>query len=517
MPEKRRRAKRHTTKEPEQHLPALLSASGDGETPSALCDNEAEKATLGACLMERAACRIALGMLEPADFYQMPHQIIFGGVKALHERGEPVDLITLQAYLGQQRVADFGGATYLLALQESSPTASAVRSYAAIVRRYSVWRKQKVAMLSYASRPDSERLTALISSLELGVSGDVQVVSMDELLTEEINVEWLVEPLIPLGAVTLLYADGGTGKSLFGLSLCHALATGTRNWLGRYSIRGSCGTIYVDAEAGRAGTKERLLQFDLAQGYTVPTAEVEWWQDKPEQEPRPLGLIFPGEAGSPYFDLGPGIAGVLERPIRDWQARLLVLDSLVELTPADADINNAQDARAIIGRLRRLAARTRCAILVIHHSRKWQPGMPAAGGRHLGSVALVNTSDSALEMLRAPDETRLVMHTKARLSKHAEPTFRLATAANERGEGLILLHDGVFQEDAGAGVDRAEEAMLEQLATGPTLRTDLLAIAREVGGVRPRQAGEALSRLKKDGKVGRRQVGHQAEYRLVES
>lgn len=43
--------------------------------------------------------------------------------------------------------------------------------------------------------------------------------------------EWAVQDLVPSGTVTLLGGDGGTGKSLLGMQLTDAVATGGR-WLG---------------------------------------------------------------------------------------------------------------------------------------------------------------------------------------------------------------------------------------------------------------------------------------------
>ena len=56
---------------------------------------------------------------------------------------------------------------------------------------------------------------------------------------------WLVEGLIPARQVTLLYGDGGTGKSLASLQLCFSAATGTP-WLGR--VVGRCRSLFITAE-----------------------------------------------------------------------------------------------------------------------------------------------------------------------------------------------------------------------------------------------------------------------------
>nr|WP_281066391.1 AAA family ATPase [Xanthobacter flavus] len=55
-----------------------------------------------------------------------------------------------------------------------------------------------------------------------------------------------VEGMIPAGNVTLLYGDGGTGKSLLALQLAVATAAGSQ-WIGLPVARGS--TLCRDAKA----------------------------------------------------------------------------------------------------------------------------------------------------------------------------------------------------------------------------------------------------------------------------
>lgn len=60
--------------------------------------------------------------------------------------------------------------------------------------------------------------------------------------------EWLVPDLIPARNVTLLYGDGGTGKSLLALQLAVAVALG-RSWLGLPVKAGNA--LFPSAEDGR--------------------------------------------------------------------------------------------------------------------------------------------------------------------------------------------------------------------------------------------------------------------------
>ena len=56
---------------------------------------------------------------------------------------------------------------------------------------------------------------------------------------------WLVQDMIPEAKVTLLYGDGGSGKSLLAIQLADAVATGGE-WLGEYVERGR--VLYVSCE-----------------------------------------------------------------------------------------------------------------------------------------------------------------------------------------------------------------------------------------------------------------------------
>ena len=494
---------------------------------------EGEQATLGAMFVEREAITRSLRCeLEARDFYSPQHAQIAEVIFDLFRRDEPVDIVTLAEELRHRDLLErVGGMSYLTELQNSAPTAAAVAHYAKIVRRHSVARIQCLAADSYANMLRREKeeednglhLAALLQSLELGVDSRLDVISAEDLLAQEITVDWLVKPIIPLGGETLLYGAKGLGKSLLSLSLCHALASGFGSWLGHYHIPKGWGALYVDGEVGRAGTRERLLDLDLALGYPpAPPQEIQWWEEEPEVAEnghRPLGFIFPKEPGSPRFDLGPTFTGALERHIRDWHAKVVVLDSLMRLKPPNISINRADDAALVTDRIRRLAIRTNCAIILIHHQRKWQQGLPeGASDEAVGSVDWGNAADSVLRVMGEPQGVHLLLHEKPRLGR-IEPTFRFTTASSERGEGQMLFYDGVQHEDAGIGIDRAQEAILAQLGTGPTMRQELLAIAREVAEVRGRQANRALSLLTGQGKVEKRKVGahNEMEYRLKET
>jgi len=77
---------------------------------------EAERAVLGAILLERESLPKAVELLRPSDFYKEGHRKIFDTMIALFERNDPVDLLTLSEELRRRNALDdVGGAAALLA------------------------------------------------------------------------------------------------------------------------------------------------------------------------------------------------------------------------------------------------------------------------------------------------------------------------------------------------------------------------------------------------------------------
>jgi len=96
---------------------------------------EAERAVLGAILMENDSIYAVMEILEPSAFYQPSHRLIFSTMLELSERGEPIDIVTLTDRLRSGGNLDkAGGADYVPTLADEVPTAAGVSNYAKIVR-----------------------------------------------------------------------------------------------------------------------------------------------------------------------------------------------------------------------------------------------------------------------------------------------------------------------------------------------------------------------------------------------
>ena len=55
---------------------------------------EAERAALGACLMDREALEAVLEILQPEDFYDLNHRAAFEVIHDMARREKPVDPLT---------------------------------------------------------------------------------------------------------------------------------------------------------------------------------------------------------------------------------------------------------------------------------------------------------------------------------------------------------------------------------------------------------------------------------------
>jgi replicative DNA helicase len=97
---------------------------------------DAERAVLGAVLLEgREALPRLIETLRPTDFYTEAHRATYESMLRLFERGEPVDLITLQEDLRRTDQLEFvGGPAALALLVEQGSVAAYLHAYATIVR-----------------------------------------------------------------------------------------------------------------------------------------------------------------------------------------------------------------------------------------------------------------------------------------------------------------------------------------------------------------------------------------------
>jgi replicative DNA helicase len=101
-----------------------------------------ERAILGGVLIDNSALPKVIAALDPEDFYADAHRTIFGAMRTLFDRGEPVDWVTLNSVLLKEGLLEkAGGAAYLAELADSVPTAANILHYTTIVKEKAVLRR----------------------------------------------------------------------------------------------------------------------------------------------------------------------------------------------------------------------------------------------------------------------------------------------------------------------------------------------------------------------------------------
>ena len=105
-------------------------------------NDDAEKASLGAVLLDQDAIDTVLRFLRAGDFYRTAHKKIFQAIIDLSNQSQPIDLITLAEKLRDKgELEQCGGAAYISTLSDFVPTSANVEYYAKIVHDCSIRRR----------------------------------------------------------------------------------------------------------------------------------------------------------------------------------------------------------------------------------------------------------------------------------------------------------------------------------------------------------------------------------------
>jgi replicative DNA helicase len=104
-------------------------------------NEEAEKATLGAMLLEADAVPVAMQYLKPGDFYINRNRRVFEAVRTLSDQGLKADIITIVEELRRTGELDgAGGPAYVASLTNGVPTTANIEYYAKVVQDCSLRR-----------------------------------------------------------------------------------------------------------------------------------------------------------------------------------------------------------------------------------------------------------------------------------------------------------------------------------------------------------------------------------------
>lgn len=264
--------------------------------------DEAERAVLGAVLLDNSLQDQAAEILTEQDFYSDAHRLIFAKMEALSSQTRAIDSVTLLEELRKEdRLDQVGGAAYISSLMDGVPRTSNLEEYARIVKEKSILRKLihssneiLIRSLSGEEEPmslleDAERSVFQISQ-ERVRSG---FVSLPELLSQTYkHIEALYERQemvtgVPTGFVQLdqmmsgfqrsdlivLAARPGMGKTSLALNIAQHASIREGKTVGLFSLEMSaeqlvlrlmCGEARVDSHRVRTGFLSKTEWTELA-------------------------------------------------------------------------------------------------------------------------------------------------------------------------------------------------------------------------------------------------------------
>ena len=311
----------------------------------------------------------------------------------------------------------------------------------------------------------------------------VEIIRMSEVDTQ--TVEWLWEPYIPFGKVTIVQGNPGEGKTTLALRLCAACTN--RKPFPAMAEHEPFNVIYQTAEDGLGDTvKPRLMEADAD-----------------------LDRVLVIDEGKQELSLSDER---IERAIRQTGARLIILDPIQAYVGEKTDMNKANEIRPIFRRLAEVAERTGCAVVLIGHLNKAAGGQSAYRG--LGSIDFRAAARSVLLIGRVKREpnVRVIIHDKSSLAPEGKPMAFLLGA--ESGFSWIGEYDITADELlSGTGgntetkTEQAERLILDLLADGKEMASEDIVKAAAEAGISERTVQNAKRSM--GGILGARRVGSQ--------
>lgn len=103
---------------------------------------EAEQAIIGSVMVKPDAINEVMDIVSADSFYSDKHKRIWESILELHQRGEPLDVLSLSNRLKEKSILDqLGGTTYLGELLDRVPSASNIKNYCEIVQKKYMMRR----------------------------------------------------------------------------------------------------------------------------------------------------------------------------------------------------------------------------------------------------------------------------------------------------------------------------------------------------------------------------------------
>lgn len=338
---------------------------------------DAERAVVGASLLDPESIRFAVDYCTPSDFRDVRLGQVWSLMVGMRSAGVKVDPITVDSRIREDGAVRGIGATDLFDLMQGTPTAANITYYARIVGDAAIKRRvteagQRMQQLGASDAPLDEVMEAARGWWEK-VRGEqshgLTAKPLWELLDGPDDYDWIIPNLLEKQDRVVITGGEGAGKSYFVQQMAILSAAGIHPMTGDQvdPIK----VLVVDAENSEKQWRRRIrpLVRKAAREGTADPAEVMHIATSTR-----LNLLNERDLG--------GVHALVDA----YEPDMLVIGPLYKLT--SKAISNDDDAAPLITALDGLRAKG-CALVMEAHAGK---GTDAAGTRDLaprGSAALM--------------------------------------------------------------------------------------------------------------------------------
>lgn len=266
---------------------------------------------------------------------------------------------------------------------------------------------------------------------------------------EAAKVEWLWEPLIPFGMVTIVEGDPGIGKSFLMMHLAALVSTGGKLPNGQRVRKGHVLAISAEDDAA----------------YTV-RPRIDAMGGDPER------IRYLAEY-SAFDDKG---LAALRTEVLEHEPSLIIIDPLFAFVPSASDMYKPNEIRALLAQLAEVASESEAAMIVVRHLRKSSATKAICQG--IGSIDVIGAARSALLVGIHPEDIdlRVVAHLEHNVAPRGDSWLYELDAKIEgqmpilqwRGKSNLTVEDLLGAQPSNqSAMDAAMTFLREELEDGP--------------------------------------------------
>ncbi len=345
---------------------------------------EAERAILGAVMIDGDAMMNVTDILRPDHFYKEAHKEIFDAALTLYQDGEPVDLVTVGELLKRRKTLEAaGGRAYLGELTGAVVSTANVEQYARIVEEKSVLRSlikasSEIVEEGYSSERETGEILEDAEKKIFDISQKRQhknVTHIREVLDRNLaHIQELSKQAGELRGITTGFAD--LNQLTSGLQKSDLVIIAARPSMGKTAF-----ALNIAVNAAKAGGKVLLFSLEMSEELLTErmlsaeslveikklregNLEEEEFQKLSDGSERLNGLEI-------YIDDTPGIAPTViknkcKRMIMEKKGLdLVVIDYLQLMSMEGKTENRTLEISALTRYLKQLAREIDCPVVVL--------------------------------------------------------------------------------------------------------------------------------------------------------